>query len=557
MQHFQDTAPGYEMPLARRRLTRAGAAFIGLHVVTWLAALAQGFIDSDYDNLICTAFVLCSASLTFLYVRLTRALRDLPFSTVAVLGLCVTTQWGALIGQSALGDSLTANLRVPLQTFGYLFGFQMVAIAAHWVTRHFAFFAAARRAVSEGLLRPLGIFQVPPVQAMWAIGCVGLLAVFAAQGSEGGLLGKIAAGFGVLAWAPFVIPILAMRHGAAYCRMARQVPLLALFGGLAVLMGLAFNFRSVMLVGAMTGALLYALVVLDDNRPFELRQVRNLAILAVAGALLYQPVSYFLTAFQVAREQRDKISKVEMIAHTIEVLKNPAAIRRENDRMVIDAEVSAYDEFYFKSSMLGRLVETKFHDNAFYMVQGTSPLESRLIAEDALDRVYAILPYPVLRWMGMGRAKFVTLYSVGDYLAYLRLGGDIGQFRTGSMFAQAIAIFGIWTPFLYFLLCLPVFMVWDVLSRSGGAGTRAVTSVIGMLLIYRLFAFGIVTESIGNIAGLLLRFQLQTVLLYALVFAATRLLWKPFEPNLVRPGDPATSVGMKTSKPAFRRPLAR
>jgi hypothetical protein len=118
---------------------------------------------------------------------------------------------------------------------------------------------------------------------------------------------------------------------------------------------------------------------------------------------------------------------------------------------------------------------------------------------------------------------------VGDLLANLRLGVEIGQFRTGSMFGQAIGIFGVWTPFLYFLVCIPVFIVWDVLAFRSRAGGQAVISVIGMLLIYRVFANGIVSESLGSIAGMLLRFQVQNVLLYALVFAATRAIWAPFK----------------------------
>jgi hypothetical protein len=190
---------------------------------------------------------------------------------------------------------------------------------------------------------------------------------------------------------------------------------------------------------------------------------------------------------------------------------------------------AAYDEYYFKSSIVGRLVETKFHDNSFFMVQDISPLESRWVAEDAMDRVWSILPYPVLKWLGQERSKYATLYSAGDLLIYLRYGFNLGGFATGSMFAQGIAIFGVWTPFLYFLVCIPVFIAWDVLSRPGSSEKPAVLSLIGMLLVYRLFAYGIVTESIGNIAGVLLRFQLQNVLLYALVFALTRSIWKPFD----------------------------
>ena len=510
-------------------LSHALAAFGVLYGSTWLSAVLQLGIDASGDNLVCVAFVVLSATLTFLYIQRSQAMREVPLSTVAVLGLCMTTQWGALVGQSVLGDSLTANLRVPLQTFGYLLGFQLVAISAHWVSRRLAAFMAMRR-VGADLLAPLGVFQVPSVAAMWAIGLFGLAATLVGKGGDAGLMGKIADGFSVFIWAPFVIPLLAVRYGRDYCALRRQLPALAAFAAVVMLVGLALNARAFMLTGVLTAVLLFALFVLDDDRPLRLRQVRWVAMAVLAGALLFQPLSYFFTAMQVARAERDKLSRLELVKHTIAVLQDPAAIRRESNRMLMDADVGAYDEIYFRTSMIGRLVETKFHDNGFYMVQGSSPLESRLVGEDAWDRVLSILPFPVLKWMDLERAKYVSLYSAGDMLANLRLGLELGSFRTGSMFAQGIAIWGVWAPFLYFLLCIPVFIAWDMLSRSARGGAVGVISLIGLVLIYRLFAYGIVAESVSNLLGSLLRFQAQTILFYSLVFALTRLVWKPFDP---------------------------
>ena len=509
--------------------TRAQAAFFAMHLMTWVAAGAQLLIDSSYDNLICVVFVLFSSTLTFVYIRNTRSLREVPLSTMAVLGLCVTTQWGALVGQSALWGSLTEHLRVPLQTFGYLAGFQVVAVAAHWVSRRFKGFMTARQ-VGAAVLAPLGIFRVPSVSAMWTMGLIGLGANVVGKVLELGLLGKIADGFAPLCWAPFVIPLLAARYGSVYCNARRQWFGVAAFTVALMVMGMALNARAFMLAGVMTALLLFGVSVLDDDRPLALRSLRFVLLVLVAGAVLFQPLGYFFTAMQVARVERGKLSRLEMIKHTFAVLQDPAAVRRESNRMVTDADIGAYDEYYFSSSMVGRLVETKFHDNGFYMVQDVRPAESRLIAEDLVDRVVSVLPYPVLKAMGMERSKYATLYSAGDLLVHVRLGGEMGQFRTGSMFAQGLAIFGVWTPFLYFLFCLPIFIAWDILSKAGRNGALALTSVVGLLLMYRLFAYGIVTESISNVAGLLLRFHLQTILLYALVFGMTRLVWKPFDP---------------------------
>jgi len=526
----------HTLPASTAVTSRASAAFVTLHALSWIAAAAQSLIDPDYVNLACTLMVLASASCTLLYMRLTRALHEVPLSTVAVFGLCLTTQWGAMFWQSLQWNSLTANLRVPLQTFGYLLGFQLVALLAHWVSRQLSLFVAARR-VGADLLEPLGVFRVPAVQSIWVIGGFGLLCALLERLSAGGLAGKVAAGFSVFAWAPFTIPLLYGRLGSAYCRIARQLPFLGLFVGLAVLLGLAVNARAIMLVGAMTGLLLFLVRVLDDERPFRLGQLRYVVAPIVVFALLYEPMGYFFTAVQVARSERGKISQLEMISHTWETLKKPDEVRREKEKAQISAAVEVYDEYYFKSAMIGRLVETKFHDNSFFMVEGVSPRESAMVAEDAFDRVISILPYPLLKSIGFERSKFVTMYSAGDLLAHLRLGVELGAFRTGSMFAQGIAIFGVWAPFLYFLMCIPMFIAWDMLSRPGRPGVAPVISVVAMLLMYKLFAYGIVAESFGTLIGTLVRFQLQNVVLFGLAYAVTRAIWKPFDPHAVRPVD--------------------
>jgi hypothetical protein len=511
-------------------MTVAQAAFLMLHLLTWLAAVAQFFIDGHYDNLLAVALVVCSSSASFLYVQRTRALADVPLSAMAVIGLCMTTQWGALVGQSLSGDSLTASLRVPLQTFGYLIGFQFVTLSAHWLSRRFTSFAATRSGIAEKLVRPLGVFRIPSVHTVWFIGCLGLLAILGGRAGQGTLSGKIADGVAVFAWAPFALPLLHARFGEAYCRFRLHLPLMIGFGGLATALALAFNGRSLMLVGVVTAALLMLFSLLSDEQPFKWKRLRTLALVTLLTVLIFQPLDYVVMAMQVARAERAQLSGVEMIEHTFRVANDPVAVQRERDAGVTASVTAAYDENYFSHPMIGRLVVTKHHDNGFFMVEGISAVESRMVAEDARDRILSILPYPVLLWMDLGRAKWVTFYSAGDVLTDIRLGDGTGYFRAGSMLAQLIAIFGVWTPFLYALICIPVFIFWDLLSEPGAAGRPARMSLVGMLLIYHVFSTGIVSDSISTQFGILLRFQLQNVLLYALIFGLTRRVWQPFDP---------------------------
>ena len=62
-----------------------------------------------------------------------------------------------------------------------------------------------------------------------------------------------------------------------------------------------------------------------------------------------------------------------------------------------------------------------------------------------------------------------------------------------------------------------------------------------MLSTYRLFTYGITSESIAATAGVPLRHVWQTIALYLLVFMASRLVFRPFDAGYAR-RDPAGAV---------------
>ena len=119
--------PTLEPAASSSALTRSDAAFIALHAMSVVSFVLQVFLSHSYENVLSALIVLLSATLTFAYLRQTQAIREVPLSSFAVLGLCVTTQWGALVGQTLMWSPVAENLRIPLRTFAYLAGFQMVA----------------------------------------------------------------------------------------------------------------------------------------------------------------------------------------------------------------------------------------------------------------------------------------------------------------------------------------------------------------------------------------------------------------------------------------------
>ena len=116
-----------------------------------------------------------------------------------------------------------------------------------------------------------------------------------------------------------------------------------------------------------------------------------------------------------------------------------------------------------------------------------------------------------------------------DYFVHLKYGGDLGGFKTGSIFAHGLALFPMSFPLIYFVTCIVLFLVWDMQSRPGVNQSVELSPLI-MLSAYRLFTYGITSESISITATMPLRTVWQSVAIYVGMLFLSRLAFKPFDP---------------------------
>lgn len=528
-------------PLHAHVLSRSDMVLWVLQAAALLALGLQIAIGADRVNVASATVIVLSSTLTLQYLRIGRGFEGSPLSSFALLGLCISTQWGALIAQTVAWVPVSDGLRNPQLTFKLLGLFQAVAILAHWLVRRLAFMRAARGALSSHLLRPMGMFDAPSPGNLWIIGAVGFVGLLAGVGvgihEERDKVGdKILDGLRFLAWAPFLIPILHRRYGDAYCNLRRQGWLLAAYIASVVVLGLALNVRSVMFAGITTVALQFVLLLLMDRSPMRLRDLWRGTAVLVPAALLIAYTADLATAMVIARSQRGLSSPVQMIESTIHALGDRAALDMLRDHAAIEGTYSVYDEYYIANPILARFVDTKFHDNMFAIVDGLAPDEIAAVREDARKRVLGTLPRPLLTQLGFDPdLKVVLEHSIGDYLNWIRYGESLGGFRIGSVFAHMLAVFGMFGPLVYLLLAMPVLLYWDSHARSGPDGRQEV-SPLAMLLIVSLFLNGLSMDSVSNMVNLLIRGFAQSLILYALVFWLSRLAFRPFS-SARRPAD--------------------
>jgi len=494
-----------------------------VYAIIWLALLAFGaqcLIDFSNENLASACLVLGSSLLVLLYILWSPAIQSHPLSTFAIFGFCVTTQLGAMIAQSIYWTPLVWNLRQPVDTFLTLAFFQLIALCAHVFYRFINRPSDVNGAGPvESMLTRINLYTTPTVGVLWAIGLIGF-ASLVLRSVGGGAGAKLAQGLSFMAWAPFLIPIYMMEQGRDYCSAKKHTIFLVLYVSLFVVYGLALNTRGVMFSGAVTVALFLLLMGLRNGRPLNKRwAIKGLGAFFLIGMLTI-PLNYLAAAMVVVRMDASITGPLEKIQKTIDVLQRPEEIDRFKETYDSAKLNGNYDEVYIKHTMMARFVETKFHDNALYFSKRLIASDVGRLASITEDFFWATLPDPMIKALDIDVEKTSLFFSMGDYISHLAGAGGLGGYKTGSGFAQGIALFGPVFPLLYFLACFVMFWALDIFSfRRGGA---VVISTVGMLGVWRLFQYGISAESLQYEFMSIFRGLPQGILLYILAYHFAR-----------------------------------
>lgn len=481
---------------------------------------AQFAIDASSENLAASCVVLASTMAILLYIAWTDAIRTHPLSTFAILGFCATTQLGALLAQSATWTSLTLNLRQPLETFATLALYQGFALLAHGVYRLFSGASSTKPTslIRSGLER-LGLYATPTAGTLWIMGLMGLFSYLLSGGE--GVGSKLSQGVTFVAWAPFLIPMYVLQQGSGYCKVKQNYAFLALYAGVIALLGVAANARGLMLSGLMTVALFAMLSALRSSQRVMASQVARIGVVLLVLGALSIPVADLVTAMVIARKSRGEVSALKMVEETFYYFQRPQLLQAQRDRDKFTSVQSSYDETYFASPLMARLVETKFHDNALYFASRLNAQDEEKMLDITGAFFWATLPDPMLKAMTIDVSKSDLRFSMGDYISHLAGAGDLGGFKTGSGFAQGQAILGYFFPLVYLLLCPILFLTHDVLSYRSENG-EVLVSTLGMLGIWRMFQYGISAESLQYIFMAVVRGLPQNIILFLLIFHIAR-----------------------------------
>lgn len=499
--------------------------FCGLWVLCVASGMAQLFIDGSPDNVESVGWVLCSCTVVLSYLWRSQATTTHPLSSLSLLGLLNSTQMAALIAQTADGQSLSAMLRVPTFTFFMLAVVSTVATGLHLAYRYLLPLQVPSQWLANRVWGPLGALSPPPPIVIWCLSAIGILAQLVGGGGIGDVGGKFLAGLAFMMWLPFLIPIYQRMSGGTYCNIKKQLPFVVGLGLFIVAESLARNGRGGIFAIPMQMTLVFLLYFLHTPHPVTRRFMKGLAVLGLTAAVGMAVMTDLATAMVVARDKRDTVSTSELMQYTWEVYLDKPLLEARRESSNLASLTSQYDENYLSNPLLARFAETKFHDNMFFMVSDLRPDERWEAAALSVFRVVLLFPQTVHDFFETKVDKDQHLYSMGDYYINLHHGAGFA-YVTGSIWADAYALAGLWFPFACALLLLPCFWIFDGMSQSGKA---FVVSPVAMCMAWQIFHFGLGGESIGTKMGFLLRDTPQKLMLYLLTLAVLTFVLRLFK----------------------------
>jgi len=508
-------------------LEKIDFVFHVLQAICVVCAAVQVFIDSSADNLICTLLASVSISAVLQYLRISRAPMKYPVSSLAMIGLCATTEFMSLVAQSFYWNPLIYMLRVPLFTFSVLAVVQLLAIAAHMCVTRLQGIQNVREFLAERVVLPMGGFSVPSVGMIWWMAFFGAIAMLVGGVSEtGNVGGKFFEALSFMAYLPYMIPLYYIAFGERYCSMRKQVVFIVLYALVIVAIGMARNVRQVMLIGPVQALFIYFIYSMQDARPVTKNSVKKLLVVLVLGLVALQFVADLATAMVINRDKRRTASPIDMVSETIATLGDRTRIAMYRQQAFDEALYANYDEAYIPNPVLARFSETKFHDNMFFISTQLSDAAKEDLADVILDKIKVLLPQNVLKKLNIRLDKNRFMFSMGDYYRVLHMDEyAYGGYATGSVWADVLNLFGWWSPVFVFGMLVLSFTLMDPLSRAK-IGILNI-SPVALCASWPIFIYGLGGESLVARIGIAFREIPQRLILFVLAYWFFSLFAKP------------------------------
>lgn len=518
-----------------------------LIILLYGAIIGEMIFFPSWENLCgCVmAFVCCKVFVIFFLKR--EVILRYPFAFMMFLSMFLY-RYLPLIATILEGKPITYGLELPYKTFLLETILFMVSCLAF----HFSMYGSKNN-VLQKILYKIGFFDRYSSLTIWCLGLIGVFARFHSYSvgdiEYGDVSNKFMQGLIYLMYVPIVLlyPSLLgfiqyggrsvmgkVRNTILKKRMQRQClsvsqfklhsnalvekKILYVYIVLIFTINVATNSREAIITPIAIILLLSFLQLVKKN---VIRRISPLRLLVgiVVVVVVYNVLNLFSEAMLSTRSQRSDMTKSELMENTFQVVQEGNDKQKSYNLAVENHKVmkkykQGWDETYIDNFMLNRYANIRITDETLYHAQHVQQMDCQsLMIIDFMNRIYMILPTPVLQWLNISIDKSSNSFSRGDKLYSISVNKPVfAGFRVTSHLGDGLVTFGYWYFLIQFVLFWCVFKLLNTLVYHMKYGVMYSVYGLGCLFTF-LGMFRNANGCIGEV-GFCLRGFWQNLLIF-------------------------------------------
>lgn len=420
------------------------------------------------------------------------------------------------------GKPITYGLQLPYHTF-------ILEIFLFLVSSLAFYFSFSKRKTNnwlQHLLRKVGFFQRYPEGVIWWLAFVGLFSRIVTYSvgeiEYGDVSNKFLIGLTYLMYSPAILLI----PDLFYANHIVNRSSIFIWGYLIVifLIGISSNSREGMIAPIALLSLLYFLWFCKSGKMWKFYvSPLKITVIGVIGYLLIGVLGDFSIAMLYNRNIRSEVSKTELFQRTWDTFQNEAlmsSLKNAGEQLANQKKLKTYDhgwdETYVDNFMLNRYCNIRITDQTLYYALKLDEQGKKIMQKDFLDRIWLILPTPILRLLGSDLNKNNYEFSRGDLLyATATKTSVFAGYRVTSHLGDGIATFGYFYYVIQFVLWLLVFKLLNTFVYYTKLGI--VYSLYGLIGLFTFIGMFRNANGCSSDIGYLIRGYWQGVVTFLIV----------------------------------------
>lgn len=481
-------------------------------------AIIQIFIDYSYANIISTLICLIMSIIGILYIKNTLN-KGYFLSLVVIASVILSTQLGPLVFQTLYLNPVNFNLRMSYLAFMHTAFMLMGLIIGHFIYVNSKFFNTLRLFIHDGFKNKLRLFDDISGGFVFLLTFLAFFAVYFGGVNDietGDVGGKSLAILGFFT----MLPLAYFYQGIQNNKRSRAwyFTILGIYFFALILLGFLRNSRGMFADFALCFIFIlfyfiYSKKIIITKKVF------------LIGLLSIIPLTFFMNllslvsgAILINRSIREDTRGIELISSTLDTMLQilTGEINRGGVGVNANVDLNSYNELYIYNDFLSRLITVKFDDNILFYSQNIGLDKYFEVNIFYFDRLISLLPQPVINFFTSDFDKSNYMYSYGDWVNNLSVGGALSSFKLGSVSISGYNLFG------YFFYIVVIFTVpvlfslidaMEVKYKNIDHKYRVYLSVMAILLLKMIFML-FNGDSIMGVISFVLRYLWQFIFAY-------------------------------------------